>query len=90
MSSTIQIRIDDDLKKQSDKLFKDLGTDTTSALRIFLAQAAAINDFPFVIKRSSVNVPLLAAMPEQEISERVSAEQSAQGKQRVTMASFLI
>lgn len=35
MPSTIQIRVDDDLKKKSDRLFKDLGTDTTSAIRIF-------------------------------------------------------
>ena len=30
MASTIQIRVDDDLKNKSDQLFKDLGTDTTS------------------------------------------------------------
>ena len=29
MASTIQIRVDDDLKNKSDQLFKDLGTDTT-------------------------------------------------------------
>ena len=33
MASTIQIRVDDDLKNKSDQLFKDLGTDTTSAIR---------------------------------------------------------
>ena len=27
MASTIQIRVDDDLKNKSDQLFKDLGTD---------------------------------------------------------------
>ena len=79
MSSTIQIRIDDDLKKKSDKLFKDLGTDTTSA---------AHNGFPFEIKRSSVNEHPLAAMSEDEILERltIAREQSAQGKQREAMA----
>ena len=35
MSSTIQIRVDDDLKTKADELFKELGTDTTSAIRIF-------------------------------------------------------
>ena len=38
MASTIQIRVDDDLKNKSDQLFKDLGTDTTSAIRMFLTQ----------------------------------------------------
>ena len=28
MASTIQVRVDDDLKAKSDALFKDLGTDT--------------------------------------------------------------
>lgn len=46
MASTIQIRVDDDLKKRSDELFKDLGTDTTTAIRIFLTQALAANGIP--------------------------------------------
>ena len=36
MASTIQVRVDNDLKSKSDKLFHDLGTDTTTAIRIFL------------------------------------------------------
>ena len=51
MASTIQLRVDDDLKNKSDELFKDLGTDTTTAIRMFLKQAIAVNGFPFEIKR---------------------------------------
>ena len=51
MSSTIQIRSDDDLKTKADELFRDLGTDTTTAIRIFLTQAIASNGFPFEIKK---------------------------------------
>ena len=29
MASTIQVRVEDELKRKSDALFKDLGTDTT-------------------------------------------------------------
>ena len=47
MASTIQVRVDDELKSKSDQLFKDLGTDTTSAIRMFLTQAVANNGFPF-------------------------------------------
>ena len=50
MASTIQIRVDDDLKKKSDNLFRELGTDTTTAIRMFLTQAVAYNGFPFEIK----------------------------------------
>ncbi|MBQ6481885.1 MAG: type II toxin-antitoxin system RelB/DinJ family antitoxin [Anaerolineaceae bacterium] len=60
MASTIQVRVDEDLKVKSDALFKDLGTDTTSAIRMFLTRAIAENGFPFPIKRREVNpyVPL--------------------------------
>ena len=52
MASTIQVRVEDELKSKSDALFKDLGTDTTTAIRIFLTQAVATNGFPFEIKRT--------------------------------------
>lgn len=55
MSSTIQIRVDDDLKQKSDLLFKELGTDTTTAVRMFLTQAVATGGFPFEIKRATPN-----------------------------------
>ena len=55
MASTIQVRVDDALKSKADELFKDLGTDTTSAIRMFLTQAVANNGFPFAIKRAEHN-----------------------------------
>ena len=53
MSSTIQVRVEDELKQQADSLFKSLGTDTTSAIRMFLTQAVAYDGFPFEIKRNN-------------------------------------
>ena len=43
MSRTIQVKVEDDLKVKSDSLFRDLGTDTTTAIRFFLTQAVAVN-----------------------------------------------
>ena len=68
MASTIQVRVDDELKNQSDQLFKDLGIDTTSAIRIFLTQAVANNGFPFEIKR--VNHHPYTSMPEKKMLEK--------------------
>lgn len=51
MSSTIQIRVDDELKQKSDMLFRELGTDTTTAVRMFLTQAVATNGFPLRLKK---------------------------------------
>ncbi len=42
-----------DLKRKSDMLFSDLGTDTTTAIRMFLTQAVANNGFPFEIKKKT-------------------------------------
>ncbi|MBR4537308.1 MAG: type II toxin-antitoxin system RelB/DinJ family antitoxin [Clostridia bacterium] len=82
MTSTIQIRVDHELKKKSDMLFRDLGTDTTSAIRIFLTQAVANNGFPFEIRKVSANP--YAAMSEDEILLKLerSREHAKQGKYR--------
>lgn len=82
MASTIQIRVDDELKMKSDNLFRDLGTDTTTAIRIFLTQAIAANGFPFEIKRAQANP--YEAMREEEILSKLekSREHAKQGKYR--------
>lgn len=82
MASTIQVRVDDELKVKSDELFKDLGTDTTTAIRMFLTQALAVNGFPFEIKRASANP--YGALTEHELLEKLdkSREHAAQGMYR--------
>lgn len=79
MASTIQVRVDDDLKTKSDALFRDLGTDTTTAIRMFLTQALAVNGFPFEIKRANTNP--YGALTEHEILDKLekSREHAAQG-----------
>ena len=79
MASTIQVRVDDELKAKSDQLFKDLGTDTTTAIRIFLTQALAVNGFPFEIKKISGNS--YKALSEVEMLEKLenAREHAAQG-----------
>lgn len=82
MASTIQIRVDDELKLKSDNLFKALGTDTTTAIRIFLTQAVANNGFPFEIKKIMPN-PYIT-MSEEEILQKLelSKNHANQGKLR--------
>ena len=66
MARTIQVREENELKDKSDALFKDLGTDTTTAIRMFLTQAVAANGFPFEIKRQAETNPY-APMTEKEM-----------------------
>ena len=80
MASTIQIRVEDELKRKSDSLFRDLGTDTTTAIRMFLTQAVAANGFPFEIKRQAAADPY-AAMTEEEMLDKLKKSKE-QGKYR--------
>lgn len=82
MASTIQVRVDDELKVKSDELFRDLGTDTTTAIRMFLTQALAVNGFPFEIKRASANP--YEALTEHELLVKLekSREHAEQGMVR--------
>lgn len=84
MASTIQVRVDDDLKAKSDNLFKDLGTDTTTAIRIFLTQAVAHNGFPFEIKRNAASYSPYAPMKEEDMLQKLdeSRKHAAQGQCR--------
>jgi DNA-damage-inducible protein J len=87
MACTIQVRVDDDMKTKADALFKELGTDTTSAIRMFLAQSIMQNGIPFEIKRvSEAAANPFQPMSEEELYARLadSRAHAAQGKMRDT------
>ena len=69
MASTIQVRVEDELKMKSDSLFKALGTDTTTAIRMFLTQAVAANGFPFEIKRRTEENPYMPMTEEEMLAK---------------------
>jgi len=48
-TALLQVRIEEELKKQADKLFANLGFDTSTAVRIFLNQAIRRGGIPFDI-----------------------------------------
>lgn len=48
MSSTVlQVRVDEKLKNDANEIFKRLGLDMSSALRLFLKRTVADNGLPF-------------------------------------------
>ncbi len=53
--ATLQVRIDDTLKTNSDSLFSSLGLDTPTAVRIFLTAAQEYNGFPFPVNRRPIS-----------------------------------
>ena len=47
---TINIKVDDDIKLKSEKIFKELGLNTSSAINIFLKKVINCNGIPFELK----------------------------------------
>lgn len=58
------IKIDENLKKQSQELFADMGLDMTTAVNIFLRQAVKEQAIPFRIGESLPKVETLEALAE--------------------------
>lgn len=52
--ATLQIRIDDSLKKEADSLFSSLGLDTSTAIRIFLNAAIENAGIPFSVRHKTI------------------------------------
>ncbi len=60
----MSFRVDKELKRQADKLFKELGLNTSVALNMFLAQCVRNQALPFIPSRVEKNTP-----PSEEITE---------------------
>jgi len=60
--ATIQIRVDDDTKTAADALFRNLGLDTSTAVRMFLSASIANDGIPFAVKNRKPNADLLEAI----------------------------
>ena len=60
---TTTLRIDDNLKRQCDEVFSELGLTMTSALTVFLKQVVRTRSIPFVIGGQSIaeyDMPIIA------------------------------
>ena len=75
MSTTTDfyIRIDSDLKKQCESLYRELGTDLTTAINVFLCQSLRVGGFPFDVRMEQPNKETMAAMLE---AERIARDPS--------------
>lgn len=88
MSSMIQVTVDDELRKDSDKLFKSLGTDTNSAIRIFLKQAVMYQGFPFEIRMPQHNP--YEPLSETQFYEKLERSRKAEAEGRVRDADDMV
>ncbi len=62
----VTMRVDEDLKKQADKLFSELGLNLTTAFNIFLRQSVREQQIPFNVSKNIPNATTLSAMDSSE------------------------
>ncbi len=79
MSNTLQVRVDDVMKKAADELFSSLGLDTSTAIRIFLSIAIETGGIPFEIKRpkESLKLAMKDVLAKENISKPYSTAKEA-------------
>ncbi|MCI5677579.1 MAG: type II toxin-antitoxin system RelB/DinJ family antitoxin [Candidatus Faecisoma sp.] len=65
----MSFRVDKDLKKQADELFKNLGMNTSVALNMFLTQSVREQSIPFIPSMEVPNSRLIKAIEEVEAIE---------------------
>ena len=58
----VTIRMDEDLKKEADALFAELGVNLSTAFNIFVRQAVREQSIPFMITKHTPNAETLAAI----------------------------
>lgn len=80
--TTLQIRIDDNIKKNSDILFAELGLDTPTAVRMFLSAALECEGFPFPIGRKRCTAESMTAIEDARLHRNLHGPYSS-GKEAV-------
>lgn len=68
-TSNINIRIDDKLKKEAEKLFNDLGINMSSAINVFLKQSVREQKIPFEIRKEYPNYDTDMAIAETDSTD---------------------
>ena len=71
----VQIRIDKKTREEANELFKDLGTDMSNAINMFLKQCVNTDSIPLNIKRPRYNQETEEAIEE---ARRISKDPDAE------------
>jgi DNA-damage-inducible protein J len=62
MNATVKARVETDLKVQSEAIFKQMGLDMSSAIKMFLSQVVMREALPFEVKIIQPNARTLEAI----------------------------
>lgn len=61
-TTNVNVKVDEELKKDADKLFPDLGLNMSTAITMFLKSAVNNDGIPFEIKRKEPNAQTISAI----------------------------
>ncbi len=65
-TTSFSVRMDNDIKKQCEALYGELGVNLTTAINVFLRQSLRAGGFPFNVRLERPNDETVAAMREAE------------------------
>lgn len=67
-TTNVTIRMDNEIKKEAEELFNDLGFNLTSAINIFIRRAIAEQGIPFEVKKVYNNETIQAMLEADRIA----------------------
>jgi DNA-damage-inducible protein J len=71
-TTNLNVRIDSDLKKQSEEIFNELGLNMSTALTVFLRQTVRSRGIPFEMRLKTPNEETLAAIQDVNLNRNMS------------------
>lgn len=72
-TTNFTVRLDNDIKKQCEALYGELGVNLTTAINVFLRQSIRVGGFPFDVRMEQPNKETITAMLE---AERIARDPS--------------
>ncbi len=75
-TTNFSVRLDNDLKKQCEALYGELGINLTTAINVFLRKSLSVGGFPFNVRIDKLNKETLLALLE---AEKISQDPNAKG-----------
>ena len=85
-TSTLQIRVDSDLRHDADELFARAGLDLSSAVRLFLKQSVIRQRLPFEVVAVNPD-PFFSEANQRVLGESISSYERGEAKRRKRSSS---
>lgn len=79
-TTNFSVRLDNDLKKQSEAMYNELGINLTTAINVFLRKSLSVGGFPFDVRMDEPNKETLLALLE---AEKISNDPNVKGYSNV-------